>query len=171
MGRRLDYTVTYDAPAPEIYRSFTSRHYWESLLEEYRNLTPQSEITRFSSDHTGARVVFTHNLPRAYLPPIARAVMPKDVIITREQHFEPYDRDRNRAGGTYGASIPAVVAHFRGSHLLTQTDQGCQLRLASVCKVAIPLVGGKLEELVIRHITELFDAEEKFTTDWVSKHH
>ena len=40
-----------------------------------------------------------------------------------------------------------------------------------MCKVFIPLVGGALEDLILHHIKELFDAEEAFTADWISKHH
>ena len=169
MGRRLDYTVEFDAPAEKIYQNLTSRHYWEALMKAYRNLTPQSEITRFQCDGTGTRIAFTQNLPRAYLPPIARAVMPVDMVITREQHFEPYDHVRNRARGSYGASIPAGPGHFGGTYLLTETDAGSQLRLASACKVYIPFIGGKLEDLILSNITLLFDAEEAFTAGWVAR--
>ena len=41
----------------------------------------------------------------------------------------------------------------------------------SVCKVYIPLIGGALEDLILHHIKQLFDAEEAFTADWISKHH
>ena len=54
---------------------------------------------------------------------------------------------------------------------LTETDTGSQLRLASECKVHIPLVGGALEDLIMHHITDIFDTEEAFTADWISKHH
>lgn len=171
MSRRLDYEVTFDAPSEKIYQDFTSRQYWEALMDAYRQMTPQSEITRFCCDDAGTHIVFTHNLPRTYLPPIARTVIPVDMIITREQHFQPYDHSRNRARGTYGASIPAGPGHFGGRYLLTDTDSGSQLRLSSVCKVYIPFIGGKLEALILSNITSLFDAEEAFTADWISKHH
>jgi Protein of unknown function (DUF2505) len=124
MGRRLDYIVRFDAPSEKIYQDFTSRQYAEALMDAYRQLTPQSEITRFCCDDTGTHIVFTQNLPRAYLPPIARTVMPVDMIITREQHFEPYDHTRNRARGTYRASIPAGPGHFGGKYFLTDTHDG-----------------------------------------------
>ena len=41
----------------------------------------------------------------------------------------------------------------------------------SVCKVFIPLIGGALEDLILHHIKQLFDAEEAFTADWIAKHH
>src|SRR5215510_3502131 len=149
MSRRMDYTLEFDAPAEKIYQDFTSRKYWQTLMDAYRFLTPQSKITSFSATERGTDVTFVQNLPRMYLPPIARAVVPVDMVITRTQHFDPYDHHTNRARGTYS---------------------GCRLRLASVCKVHIPFIGGALEDLILHHIKQLFDAEEAFTADWITKH-
>jgi hypothetical protein len=106
----MEYTIEFDAPAEKIYQDFTSREYWQTLMDEYRFLTPQSEITSFSSGERGTDVAFVQNLPRMYLPPIARTVLPVDMIITRKQHFDRYDHDKNRAEGTYSASIPHALA-------------------------------------------------------------
>src|SRR5689334_21574278 len=106
MSRRMDYTIAFDAPAEKIYQDFTSREYWQTLMESYRFLTPQSEIKKFASNERGTDIAFTQILPRAYLPPIARTVVPVDMVITRTQHFDPYDHKQNRAKGTYAASIP-----------------------------------------------------------------
>ena len=166
----MEYTIEFDAPAEKIYQDFTSREYWQTLMDAYRFLTPQSEIMSFSSGERGTDVAFVQNLPRMYLPPIARTVVPVDMIITRKQHFDRYDHDRNRAEGTYSASIPHGPGSFGGQYFLTETDAGSRLRLASVCKVYIPFIGGALEGLILHHIKELFDAEGAFTADWISKH-
>jgi hypothetical protein len=167
----MDYTIEFDAPAEKIYQDFTSREYWQTLMDAYRSLTPQSEIKTFSTTERGTDIVFVQNLPRMYLPPIARTVVPIDMIITRKQHFDRYDHDRNRATGTYSASIPHGPGSFGGRYVLTETEAGSKLRLASVCKVHIPFVGGALEDLILHHIKQLFDAEEAFTADWIAKHH
>jgi Protein of unknown function (DUF2505) len=166
----MGYTIEFDAPAEKIYQDFTSRESWQTLMDAYRFLTPQSEIMSFSSGERGTDVAFVQNLPRMYLPPIARTVVPVDMIITRKQHFDRYDHDRNRAEGTYSASIPHGPGSFGGQYFLTETDAGSKLRLASVCKVYIPFIGGALEGLILHHIKELFDAEGAFTADWISKH-
>jgi hypothetical protein len=166
----MDYTIEFDAPAEKIYQDFTSRQYWQTLMDAYRFLTPQSEIASFATGERGTDVVFVQNLPRMYLPPIARTVMPVDLIITRTQHFDPYDHGRNQAKGTYAASIPHGPGSFGGRYFLTDTGAGSRLRLVSVCKVHIPLVGGALEDLILHHIKQLFDAEEAFTADWIRKH-
>src|SRR6201991_421281 len=140
MARRMDHTISFPAPAEKIYQDFTSRVYWETLMDAYRFLTPQSEITKFTSNGSGTDIVFKQNLPRTYLPPIARSVVPVDMIITREQHFDPYDQENKRAQGSYRAGIPHGPGHFGGKYFLNETDTGSRLRLASVCKVYIPLI-------------------------------
>jgi hypothetical protein len=167
----MDYTLEFDAHAEKIYQDFTSRDYWQTLMDGYRFLTPQSEVTQFTTDERGTDIVFVQTLPRMYLPPIARTVMPVDMIITRRQHFDPYDHANDRASGTYSASIPHGPGSFGGKYILTETATGSRLRLASVCKVHIPFVGGPLEDLILHHIKQLFDAEGAFTADWIARHH
>ena len=62
-------------------------------------------------------------------------------------------------------------ADSAGSTSSPRPTTGSRLRLASVCKVWVPFVGGVLEDLILHHIKQLFDAEEAFTADWISKHH
>jgi Protein of unknown function (DUF2505) len=171
MTRRMDYVVSFDAPAEKIYQDFTDRGYWESLMARYRSMSQISDLTHFDSGPSGTDIVFRQVFPRSELPPVARAVMPVDMVITREQHFDPYNHDSNGAHGTYRASIPAGMGHFGGRYHLSETPSGSQLLLASECKVKIPLVGGTLEQLILSNITQLFDTEGAFMADWVSKHH
>jgi hypothetical protein len=171
MSRRMDYTLEFDAPAAKIYQDFTSRDYWQTLMDAYRFLALQSEITTLLSGEGGTDIVFVQTLPRMYLPPIARTVVPVDMIITRKQHFDPFDHAKSRAKGTYSASIPHGPGSFRGQYFLTETDTGSRMQLASVCKVHIPFVGGALEDLILHLIKLVFDSEEAFTADWIRKHH
>lgn len=171
MTRRTEYVVAFDAPAEKIYQDFVDREFWEALMEAYRGLETDSELTEFATGESGTDIVFRQVMPRSDLPPVARAVMPVDMVVTREQHFAPYDHRTSQAEGSYRASIPAGLGHFGGRYLLTETTSGSQLRLASVCKVHIPFVGGTLEQLILSNITSLFDAEGAFMADWVSQHH
>jgi hypothetical protein len=171
MSRRMDHALDFDAPAEKIYQDFADREFWEALMEAYRWLKTDSQLTEFTTGESGTDIVFRQVLPRSELPPVARAVMPVDMVVTREQHFAPYDHQTNQAEGSYRATIPAGLGHFGGRYFLTETATGSRLRLASVCKVHIPFVGGTLEQLILSNITGLFDAEGTFMADWVSRHH
>jgi hypothetical protein len=171
MSRRMEHTVAFDAPAEKVYKDFTSREYWQSLMDVYRLNVPQSEVTSFSSDERGTDIVFTQHLPRSHMPPIARAVVPVDMIITRTQHFDPFDHAKSCATGSYTATVTHAPGHLGGQYFLTETDTGSTMQLTTLCKVNVPLVGGKLEDLILHHIKGLFDSEEAFTADWIREHH
>ncbi|SEH49650.1 Protein of unknown function [Mycolicibacterium rutilum] len=166
----MDYTLAFDAPPETIYGHFTSAQYWDALMGVYRRFTP-SDVTRFHSDEHGTDIEFVQVIPRSELPTIARKVIPADMVITRTQHFDPFDRTHRRAEGTYAASIPRGPGRFSGTYTLTEADTGSQLLLASVCKVWIPLLGGPLEDLMLHHVKGLFDAEEEFTAHWLARDH
>ena len=101
------FTVNFPAPAEKIYQDFASRDYWETLMSAYGWITPVSEIHTLTVTDRGIDVVVKQNLPRIYLPPIAQKVMLTDMVITRTQHFEPFDQAKGSAMGSYGASVLA----------------------------------------------------------------
>ena len=171
MARRMDYKIAFAAPAEKIYQDFTSRDYWETLMDAYRFLTPQSEITKFTSDGSGTDIVFKQNLPRMYLPPIARTVMPVDMVITREQHFDPYDHANKRGrAATAPASRTGPATSAAGTSSPKPTPAAsCGSPASARCSSRSS--AGALEDLILHHIKQLFDAEEAFTADWITKHH
>jgi hypothetical protein len=107
-------------------------------------------------------------MPRDDLPPIARKVIPVDMVITRGQHFGPFDHDTQRATGTFVATMPRAPGRLGGDYELVDTPTGCRFQVSSTCKVSIPLVGGTLEDLVLTNMRIMFDEERRFTASWVA---
>ena len=170
MSRRRKYTVAFEVPPEKIYQDLTSREYWDALIEVYQGFTP-SEITSYRTDGGGTDVEFVHRLPRSELPAVVRHALPTDVVVTRSQRLEAFDHSRNRATGTYSASIPHAPGRLSGQYLLIETDTGSRLEFDSVCKVWLPLIGGSVEDMILNGITDLFDGEREFTAEWIAKHH
>jgi Protein of unknown function (DUF2505) len=164
----MDYTIDFDAPAEKIYQDFTTHEYWEFLMDSYRSMTTPTELIHFSCDDTGIDIVLRQHLPKTFLPEATRAVVPVDLVITREQHFDSYDHSSNGARGRFGST--GTVGHVSGQYYLTEKGAGSQLRIATVCKINIPFIGGTFERLILNNINQLFDAEEAFTADWIAKH-
>lgn len=164
----MDYTLTFEAPPERIYEDFTSEPYWDALMGMYGRFT-RSEVTRFEAGERGTDIEFVQVIPRSELPAIARKVIPADMVITRTQHFDPFDPAQRRAEGSYAATIPRGPGRFGGTYTLTGNGDGSRLLLASVCKVWIPLLGGPLEDLMLHHVKGLFDAEEQFTAHWIAR--
>lgn len=161
--------MSFDAPAATIYAVYANSEYWQALMDRYDELTPgKSDITAFSSDEHGITVEFRQVLPRAELPAILRSVIPLDLAITRKQHFGPFDP--NGANGHYTASVSHAPGRLDGRYVLTGVSAGSQLRADSTCKVPMPLVGGKLEDLVLQSVNDVFTIEGAFTADWIAEH-
>jgi hypothetical protein len=169
MSRRMDYVIDLDKPAEALYQSFTSRDYWEDLVAEHGRLY-ESTLTRFNCDANGTDIVFSHTLSRKDLPPVAAAVVPLNITVTREQHFDPFDSASDSAHGHYQALVPAPM-DFRGTYVLSKSETGSALHLNSVCTVKVPLVGGKIEQWVLGGLRGLFDRERDFTRDWIASHY
>lgn len=159
-----------DVPAAEMYRQFTARRYWEDLVGFYRDNGSRTEISHFWTGESGTDVSFTHILSGDDLPSVARPVLPGTFVVTREQHFDAFHTATNQATGCYRARIPAPV-EVTGDYLLIDTDRGSRMRLESVCRARVPLIGGQIEQLVTSGLRTLFANEGKFTATWIAGNH
>ena len=163
------YDIDVDVPAAQMYRFFSGRGYWEDLVEFYRGNSSRTEIAHFSRDSSGTDVSFRHIMSAQDLPSVARRVVPGTFVVTRVQHFDPFDDEANRARGRYTAEIPAPV-DVTGDYLLHDTGQGSRMRLESACRARVPLIGGQIEQLLIGGLKALFASEGEFTAEWVAGH-
>lgn len=164
------YTVDVDVPAAEMYRNFTGIGYWEDLVAFYRANAAETEIAHFATGDSGTDVAFSHILSARDLPPIARPVLPGTFVITREQHFDPFDEATNSARGHYRAIVPAVPVQVTGNYMLLDLSPRSQMRLETVCTARVPLIGGQIEQLLANGLQTLFAKEGEFTADWIGGH-
>lgn len=169
MPRRMVYDVDVVIPAAEMYRNFTTIDYWHDLVEFYLQNAARTEIAHFHSDEDGTDIAFSHILSADDLPAIARAVVPGRFVITREQHFEPFHTAVNEAHGRYSAQIPAPV-DVTGDYVLSDTERGSRMRMETVCRARVPIIGGQIEQLLMNGLQTLFSREGEFTADWVARH-
>lgn len=170
MPKTMVYDVDVDVPAAVMYRHFTTIRYWEDLVAHYRANNTRTEIAHFATGEHGTDVSFAHIISAADLPAIARPVFPGTFVVTREQHFDPFIEQTNRADGRYQAVVPHVPVDVRGEYVLTDTATGSRMRLATRCTARVPLIGGQIEGMLIGGLKGLFAGEGEFTADWVAAH-
>lgn len=170
MPRSMVFDVDVDVPAAEMYRRFTKIDYWQDLVVFYRDtMGARAEIAHFATGESGTDVSFAHILSADDLPPIARKVVSGTFVVTREQHFEPFQPDTNQAAGRYRAHIPAPVT-VTGDYLLHDIEGGSRMRLENVCRSRVPIIGGQIEQLLIGGLKMLLAEEGGFTADWLARH-
>ncbi|MDR2281151.1 MAG: DUF2505 domain-containing protein [Gordonia sp. (in: high G+C Gram-positive bacteria)] len=167
MARRLSYSARYEHPAEKISQAQMQREYWDALMVQFRELTPISNVEEFESGDDGMRVVLKQTITRDMLPPVAQTVMKKDMVITRIETLGAFVADKTP--GTYTASIPAGPGSLNGEQVLFPTESGCTVRKTTEVKVFLPFINGKLEQLMLINLVDLFRGEAEFTAEWVSK--
>ncbi len=167
MARRLSYSARYAHPVEKLYEAQSTRQYWDDMMAGFQMISPHCEVEDFRSDETGLKVVLKQHIGRDQLPPIAQTVLMKDMVITREESFGPFDPDNTK--GNYTASIPAGPCNLQGWQELFPTETGCTIRKTTEVKVFIPFVNGKLEQLMLVNLVDLFRAEAEYSKDWIDK--
>lgn len=167
MARRLSYSARFTEPAEKLYQAQSTKQYWDDMMAGFQMISPHCAVDSFVSDETGLRVVLKQTIGRDQLPALAQTVLMKDMIITREESFGAFDADLTK--GTYNASIPAGPGSLNGWQELFPTETGCTIRKTTEVKVYIPFVNGKLEQLMLVNLVDLFRAEAEYAADWVKK--
>ncbi|MGQ4617699.1 DUF2505 family protein [Nocardia sp. R7R-8] len=170
MARRLDYSARYPLhTTKELYAALSNRDYWDARMTEMRKYSPGNEVVRLEAGDDGITVELRHVLPRDMLPEIAQTVMRKDMVITRKEFYGPHTAEE--ITGKYSASIPAGPGSLGGTIRLFPTDTGCTMRFSSEAKVFIPMVGPRLEQLMLVNLVDLFRGEAEFTVQWLEEQH
>lgn len=166
MARRLDYSARYPLhTATALYEALSSRDYWEARMERMRELTPGNEVVSLDVTGSGIEIVLHHILPREMLPEIAQTVIRKDMVITRKESWGRFDAEETE--GRFSASIPGGPGSLRGDITLFPTDTGATMRFSSEAKVFIPMVGPRLEQLMLVNLVDLFRGEAEETVKWL----
>ena len=166
----MAYTVDVAAPADVLYRDITALDYWQALVQSYRDNSTRTEIAHFSTGPDGTDVSFAHILSAEDLPPIARPVVPATFVVTREQHFDPFDDGTSRAVGRYRALVPNVPVDIEGTYVLCDAEQGSQMQIDTRCTVRVPIIGRQIESLIVNGLKHLFATEGEYTAEWIAGH-
>ncbi|SEC41334.1 Protein of unknown function [Rhodococcus pyridinivorans] len=164
MARRIDYSARFPHPPERVYEALADPAHWEARMTEMRKYS-ENHVRGFTVSESGIALVLHHVLPRSDLPEIARTVIKKDMVITRKENYGPFT---DGATGTYQASIPGGPGSLTGTMELFGDDHGATLRTTSEAKVHIPFVGGKLEELILTNLVDVFRTESAITADWLA---
>lgn len=170
MPRSMVYDIDVGVPAATLHRDFTGADYWEELVRFYEANGARTELAHFHTDDNGTDIAFSHILTSTDFPAVARPVLPNTFVVTREQHFDPFEPSAQRVNGTYRAVVPTVPVDIRGDYLLSDTATGSRMRLQTQCTVRAPVIGGQIEGLILGGLRTMFAEEGRFTSEWVTRH-
>ncbi|WP_024794266.1 DUF2505 domain-containing protein [Tomitella biformata] len=166
MARRIDYTAQLSSSAAQAYAALANRDYWEALMTRMRELTPTSVVEEFTSTDAGIDLVMMQVIEKHTLPTVAQTVLQSDLVITRTAHYGPFVPG-GITTGSFTATMPGAPGSLDGEIALFDDGDGSVLRTSPEAKVNIPLLGGKLEEMMLDNLVGLLEVENEFTNSWL----
>ncbi|GAA4620998.1 DUF2505 domain-containing protein [Saccharopolyspora hordei] len=167
MARRIEHRSTSEWPAVRLYEALIDVEYLNDRLAELGG--DSAELVQHVSTDEGARFQIRHAVPADTLPSLARTVVGGDLTIDRSESWRR--EEDGHFAGEIAAEIAGAPCTITGSMWLR--DAGGAVTSEFVVdgnvRVNVPFVGGKLEDLVADQVQKLLSAEERFTSEWLSR--
>ena len=166
MARSIDYRSTLSFPAERVFAAMTDRTYLEARLQELGG--PGSALLEHEATPDGARYRLRQGLSEQDLPPIVGKVVGGDLAIERTETL------RRAEPGRYTGDVDVVIAgapaSAAGTMALSDQGDGSLFEVDADVTVRVPLLGGKIEEIVADQVRRLLEAETAFTIHWLGSH-
>jgi Protein of unknown function (DUF2505) len=166
MARSIDYRSTLAFPAEKVYAAMTDPEYLRARLRELGG--PGSELLEHEASPESARYRLKQGISASDLPAIVGKVMNGDLSIERTETL------RRTAPGSYAGDVDVKIANApasaAGKMSLAGAGDSSDFGVYADVTVKVPLLGGKIEEIVADQVRRLLEAETAFTVQWLESH-
>lgn len=163
MGSPIDHSAHYSFTPTDVHAAFVDPRYWHSRLAEVGG--PGAEVEAVSTGDGTIDLRLRQAIAAEHLPAVVTNLRPGDLIIHRHESWEPLAGDRAR--GRFSAGVDGMPGRVEGTLELTPDGDGALVVTAGSVEVKIPFLGSKIESMIVDELVGLFDAERRFTTDWL----
>lgn len=157
--RRIAHRATWDAPAEEVYALLVDADHLRARLAELGGNDPA--LLEHHVDDAGARLRLRHSVPVEFLPSAVRRFTGDDLVLDRVETWTP--RDGGGYDGTFEVTVRGLPGSMTGKQRLEDTGGGSVIEVEGEAAVNVPMVGGRIEGVVVEQVDQLLDAEDDFT--------
>ncbi|HXH80303.1 DUF2505 domain-containing protein [Nocardioides sp.] len=156
MATQLHKELTYDASVEEVRAMLNDAAFRENVLEALR-------VIRGSVTVDGSRITIEQVWSSDSLPSFARKFVGDEIVIVQEETWAT-----DRADIT--VTIPGKPGDMSGTAALESGSDGSTVeKVDMTIRVAIPLVGGKIEKLIAEMLTNALDKEHTTGVAWLAR--
>ncbi|MGN6338491.1 DUF2505 domain-containing protein [Mycobacterium sp.] len=168
MPRSFDLSADYDGSVDDVHRAFTDANYWRARLAGSGVDVATLESLSVGDEDT-VEVVTLQVIRSDKLPGMVTQLHSGDLRIRREETWGPVTG--GAATGSVMGSIVDAPVNLAGSAVLEPIEEtgGARLTFRATVQVRVPIIGGKLENIIGNQLAELIAAEQRFTTEWIAK--
>ncbi|OLF15810.1 DUF2505 domain-containing protein [Actinophytocola xanthii] len=164
MATSLEHRSAFTAPADAVYPTLVDEAF---LTERLRSIGGKGAAL-LAYDRVGESVEFTlrQGVEASRLPGAVKAVLGGDLVVEREERWRS---DGPRYAAVTRVSIAGTPAEIQGQARLGDHGEGSLLVVRAQVRVGVPLVGGRLEKVVVEQVGKLLAAEAEFAESWLAE--
>jgi hypothetical protein len=162
MTKRLTHDLTYDAPLAEVAAMLADPEFREEVCDYQRVL--RKTVTVTGDAEAGTLDVTIDQVQAADgIPSFARKFVGDEINIVQTERWS------SPAEGDIHVSIPGKPGEMKGTARLQESGGVTTETVTLDVKVAIPLVGGKIEGLISDLLLKALRAENKVGRTYLSR--
>lgn len=156
MATTVRQELAYDAPVDAVAAMLADPAFREEVLERQR-------VLRGSASVEGTHVRVEQVQTAQGIPAFATKFVGEEITIVQEEEW------RSPTHGDITVTIPGKPGDMTGTATLAERGSGTVETVELTIKVAIPLVGGKLEKLIGDLLNKALRKEHETGVEWLAR--
>ncbi|MDX6248218.1 MAG: hypothetical protein QOF10_1578 [Kribbellaceae bacterium] len=161
-GMELKLSASYDATPEEVFAIVTDATFREQACEKTKALSYDVKVTESGGD-TVVRV--QREMPSDNVPDIARKFVGQTLTVVQTETWHPANADGSRNAEVKG-EITNTPVTLRGTARISSDGAQTVQTIDLDVKVAVPLIGKKIEPFVVDAIRSGLQKEHELGRDW-----
>jgi uncharacterized protein YndB with AHSA1/START domain len=155
---RFEHLLRYDAAPEDVYAMLSEPEFRERVCRAQQATECSVDVQQGGAAMT---VRVDQKRPADDIPGFARKFVGDHIHIRQEEDWtSPRDADLE-------VGIPGKPGHLRGTLTLRPDGEGTVETVSGEVKVNIPLVGGKLEGLIVELLEHALKSEKRVGREWL----
>jgi hypothetical protein len=161
-GMELKLSASYDATPEEVFAIVTDATFREQACEKTKALSYDVKVSESGGD-TVVRV--QRELPSDNVPDIARKFVGQTLTVVQTETWHPAKADGSRNADVKG-EIANTPVTLKGTATISSDGAQTVQAITLDVKVAIPLIGRKIEPFVVDAIRAGLEKEHDLGREW-----
>jgi hypothetical protein len=157
--KRVSHTLTYPGTTVDAVFGMLADPAYRKAVGDHQHVTAFSCDITPSGSGMRVRLEQAHGTDR--IPSFAQKLVGTEIRFVQEESWS------SPSGADIHVTIPGKPGDMTGSTSLTQSGDDVVQQIDLAVKVSIPLVGGKVEDLVAGFVTQAFEAENEVGVKWL----
>jgi hypothetical protein len=155
---RFRHENRYDASVEDVVGLQTDQAYRSSLRSRTRAAAHEVTVTRQGATTV---VLVDQRLRTEGIPTFAQKLVGDTIQLVQREEW-------TGSTATFELTIPGKPGHLRGTVTVEPDGDGAVERLDGEAKASIPLVGGKIEKLLVDLVTQSLDRSQARAAAWLA---